>query len=124
MGADNTIYLTLFVLMSIFAVLMPFVWILRYRYYIRQFDGTVYQMRFRVGWPIQAVGGEMAIIGGLMIYVWLQQWLLTRQDQWLIPAAVISSLGFLCSLVGLTINADGFEYLRTRSRRRGAPIDR
>jgi drug/metabolite transporter (DMT)-like permease len=117
MVADNAFYFASFVLMSIFGVLMPFVWVLRYRHYNRQFDMTVYQKRLRVGWPLTGVGGELIIISILIGMAYLQQWPPLHQNTWFTLVVIIGSLGFLCFFVGQVVLAEGFQYLRaTRSR--------
>lgn len=116
MFGANVIYLVVFVLMSICVVLAPFVYVLRYRYYLRQFDMTAYQKRFQIGWPLMTVGAELTSIGGAMCMAWLQQWPPFSQDQWLILTIGICSSGFLCVFAAQVILAEGFEFLRARSR--------
>lgn len=112
----NTLYRALFAVMSIYVVLVPLIFVLRYRYYMRRFDMTVYHKQFQVGWPITGVGIELMGIGGVMVAAWLQQWSPLRQDQWLVLTIVTWTLGSLCMLVGLVLTADGFQYIRTQSR--------
>ncbi len=112
----HTVYLALFAVMSIYVLLVPLVFVLRYRYFIRRFDGTIYLKRFRVGWPIMSIGIELMCIAGVMVSAWLLEWFPLPQDQWLLLTITAISLGPLCMLVGLALPADGFQYLRTRSR--------
>lgn len=109
-------YLAVFALMCFGTMLAPLVFVLRYRYYLRQFDLTAYQGRFQIGWPVMTVGAELTCVGGALCMVWLQQWPPLSQDQWLFLPVGTFSPGLVCVFVAQAILAEGFQVLRARSR--------
>jgi hypothetical protein len=110
----------MFALSGICAFLVPIVYSLRYRYYLGQFHGAVYQRRFQVGWPLTTVGAEMMSIGTAICAVLLLRWPPLGQDRWITLDVVIFSLSVLCLFVGFGVIywiGDPFLFLRERSRR-------